>query len=77
MPHVRDELRYMQRLDQIQDPAMETLTFRRRPYRPLLLPRWLDSPPSLRIPMKSPGHSEMMSRCSDMMSPGVRCLAGG
>ena len=61
MPHVRDELRYMQRLDQIQDPAMETLTFRHRPYRPLLLPRWLDSPPSLRIPMKSPGHSEMMS----------------
>src|ERR1700732_2355476 len=31
MPHVRDELRYMQRLDQIQDPAMETLTFRHRP----------------------------------------------
>ena len=31
MPGVRDELRYMQRLDQIQDPAMETLTFRHRP----------------------------------------------
>src|SRR6202007_2364387 len=30
-PHVRDELRDGQRLDQIQDPAMETLTFRHRP----------------------------------------------
>src|SRR5207248_9116176 len=31
MPGIRDELRYVQRLDQIQDPAMETLTFRHRP----------------------------------------------
>ena len=31
MPDIRDELRYVQRLDQIQDPAMETLTFRHRP----------------------------------------------
>ena len=31
MPGIRDELRYVQRLDQIQDPAMETLSFRHRP----------------------------------------------
>ena len=31
IPNLRDELRYVQRLDQIQDPAMETLSFRHRP----------------------------------------------
>src|SRR5262249_24477051 len=31
MPAVRDELRYSRRLELIQDPAMETLTFRHRP----------------------------------------------
>lgn len=31
MPGVRDELRFVHRLDQIQDPAMETITFRHRP----------------------------------------------
>ena len=31
MPGVRDELRFSRRLDLIQDPAMETLTFRHRP----------------------------------------------
>ena len=31
MPNVRDELRFSRRLELIQDPAMETLTFRHRP----------------------------------------------
>jgi len=31
MPAVRDELRFSRRLELIQDPAMETLTFRHRP----------------------------------------------
>ena len=31
MPQVRDELRFSRRLELIQDPAMETLTFRHRP----------------------------------------------
>ena len=31
LPHVRDELRYSQRLELILDPALETLTFRHRP----------------------------------------------
>ena len=31
LPGIRDELRYTQRLEMIQDPAMETLTFRHRP----------------------------------------------
>src|SRR3954454_18794149 len=30
MPAIRDELRYARRLELIQDPAMETLTFRHR-----------------------------------------------
>jgi gluconate 2-dehydrogenase alpha chain len=31
LPGVRDELKYSRRLELIQDPAMETLTFRHRP----------------------------------------------
>jgi len=31
LPAVRDELRYSYRLDLIQDPALETVTFRHRP----------------------------------------------
>jgi gluconate 2-dehydrogenase alpha chain len=31
MPAIRDELRYTQRLEMIQDPALETVTFRHRP----------------------------------------------
>ena len=31
LPNVRDELKYFNRLELIQDPAMETLTFRHRP----------------------------------------------
>src|SRR5262245_9786179 len=31
LPRIRDELRYYQRLELIQDPALETLTFRHRP----------------------------------------------
>jgi len=31
MPNIRDELRYTNRLEMIQDPAMETVTFRHRP----------------------------------------------
>jgi len=31
LPGIRDELRYYQRLELIQDPALETLTFRHRP----------------------------------------------
>src|SRR5262245_29363961 len=31
LPNVRDELKYFNRLELIQDPALETLTFRHRP----------------------------------------------
>jgi gluconate 2-dehydrogenase alpha chain len=31
LPHVRDELKYTNRLELIQDPALETVTFRHRP----------------------------------------------
>jgi gluconate 2-dehydrogenase alpha chain len=31
LPNVRDELKYTHRLELVQDPALETLTFRHRP----------------------------------------------
>ena len=34
LPNVRDELKYSQRLELIQDPALETVTFRHRPSDP-------------------------------------------